>query len=84
LKTSPNEALGTGSAPELVAQALDLELNTKAPNGNTANLPVNDLTSMVVKKKKKQPEEEPASSKRKAEEQPASTDSKRARVTPEA
>ncbi|KAA1469094.1 hypothetical protein DENSPDRAFT_834628 [Dentipellis sp. KUC8613] len=64
LKTSPNE--GHSSAPALVAQALDKELNAGAPQVNAnGQLPVNDLTS-VVKKKKKAPEEGSAE-KRKAE-----------------
>ncbi|TFY50446.1 hypothetical protein EVG20_g11513 [Dentipellis fragilis] len=64
MKTSPNE--GHSSAPALVAQALDKELNAGAPQVNTnGQLPVYDLTS-VVKKKKKAPEEGSAE-KRKAE-----------------
>jgi len=52
LKTSPNESLAT-SAPALVAQALDRELNAGSSSSNTKPTVVNDLTSMVVKKKKK-------------------------------
>lgn len=53
MKTSPNESL-TASAPALVAQALDRELNAgPSSSSNTNTSVVNDLTSMVVKKKKK-------------------------------
>lgn len=53
------------NAPALVAQALDRELNAPSSSSTKADMPVNDLTSMVVKKKKKPVEESP--SKRKAE-----------------
>ena len=52
LKTTPNESAQT-SAPALVAQALDQELN--AGPSDPGQKVVNDLTSMVVKKKKKTP-----------------------------
>ena len=67
LKTSPNESLTT-SAPALVAQALDRELNAGPSTSNTKTTVVNDLTSMVVKKKKKVPEDSNAV-KRKADEE---------------
>ncbi|KAL0955274.1 hypothetical protein HGRIS_004164 [Hohenbuehelia grisea] len=70
LKTSPSEMEGT--APALAAQALDKALNAGSSSSVTAQTPVNDLTSMVVKKKKKAPAaEEGSSSKRKAEEEPS-------------
>ena len=70
LKLAPNDERDGGlSAPELAQRALDRELNT-APPGRQ-DLPVNDLTSMVVKKKKKAPPAAPeansAAEKRKAE-----------------
>jgi len=70
LKVAPNDERDGGlSAPELAKRALDRELNT-APTARQ-DLPVNDLTSMVVKKKKKAPAAAPeasgASEKRKAE-----------------
>ena len=69
LKLAPNDERDGGlSAPELAQRALDRELNT-APPGRQ-DLPVNDLTSMVVKKKKKAPpapEASGAAEKRKAE-----------------
>ena len=67
LKTSPNESLTT-SAPALVAQALDRELNAGPSSSNTKTAVVNDLTSMVVKKKKKVQEDSNAV-KRKADEE---------------
>ncbi|KAF8817471.1 hypothetical protein BYT27DRAFT_7074736 [Phlegmacium glaucopus] len=67
LKTSPNESLTT-SAPALVAQALDRELNAGSSSSNTKPTVVNDLTSMVVKKKKKVSDNSNAS-KRKADEE---------------
>lgn len=42
------------SAPDLVAQALDRDLNGAASTAS-ASKQVNDLTSMVVKKKRKAP-----------------------------
>ncbi|KAF8159579.1 hypothetical protein B0H34DRAFT_409503 [Crassisporium funariophilum] len=54
LKTSPNDALAT-SAPALVAQALDRELNAGSSSTDKKPTVVNDLTSMVTKKKKKVP-----------------------------
>ncbi|KAH9967532.1 hypothetical protein BC827DRAFT_1123466, partial [Russula dissimulans] len=54
LKSAPNDERESGlSAPELAQRALDRELNAAAPARQ--DLPVNDLTSMVVKKKKKAP-----------------------------
>jgi len=67
LKTSPNESLTT-SAPALVAQALDRELNAGSSSSNTTPTVVNDLTSMVVKKKKKVSDDSNAG-KRKADEE---------------
>jgi HAT1-interacting factor 1 len=52
LKTAPEEDAGT-SAPELVAKALDKELNVARPTTSiTTETKVNDLTSVVKKKKK--------------------------------
>ncbi|KZP21068.1 hypothetical protein FIBSPDRAFT_523834 [Athelia psychrophila] len=67
LKTSPEE-LGI-SAPTLAEKVLDQELNGGITSTAAAALPVNDLTSMVVKRKKKAPEttETTASGKRKAD-----------------
>lgn len=58
LKSSPSgeavAALLELSAPELVAKALDKELNAPTSSSKaTQSGPINDLTSMVVKKKKK-------------------------------
>ena len=54
LKTAPDDDAGA-SAPELVAKALDKELNAaRATTNITTETKVNDLTS-VVKKKKKPP-----------------------------
>jgi len=55
LKTSPNEPVA--SAPALVAQALDQELNAGVSLAPANQAAVNDLTSMVVKKKKKAAED---------------------------
>ena len=78
LKSAPNDERDGGlSAPELVQRALDRELNA-APTPRQ-DLPVNDLTSMVVKKKKKAPAPAPApetpsaAEKRKAEDEEAQT-----------
>lgn len=69
MKTSPNESLST-SAPALVAQALDRELNAgPSSSSNTKTTVVNDLTSMVVKKKKKVLEDSSNGGKRKADEE---------------
>ena len=68
LKTLPNESLTT-SAPALVAQALDQELNAGSSSSNRTTNVVNDLTSMVVKKKKKVPEASNSAGKRKADEE---------------
>jgi HAT1-interacting factor 1 len=72
LKSSPNESLST-SAPALVAQALDRELNagpsSSKSSSNTKTTVVNDLTSMVVKKKKKVREDSSNGGKRKADEE---------------
>jgi HAT1-interacting factor 1 len=78
LKTTPSEQ--QLSAPALAAQELERELNAGVLRPK--ELPVNDLTSMVVKKKKKPAAEE--SSKRKAEEdRAASPPEKRAKVEEE-
>ena len=74
---APNDERDGGlSAPELAQRALDRELNNGAPTVHQ-DLPVNDLTSMVVKKKKKAPVPEPEASstveKRKAEDEEAQT-----------
>jgi HAT1-interacting factor 1 len=76
LKSAPNDERDGGlSAPELAQRALDHELNA-APKARQ-DLPVNDLTSMVVKKKKKAPAAVPeasgAAEKRKAEDEEAQT-----------
>ncbi|KAI0251739.1 hypothetical protein BJV78DRAFT_1208387 [Lactifluus subvellereus] len=74
LKSAPNDERDGGlSAPELAQRALDRELNAAPVVGQ--NLPVNDLTSMVVKKKKKAPMPEASSTveKRKAEDEEAQT-----------
>ncbi|KAF5362162.1 hypothetical protein D9756_002240 [Leucocoprinus leucothites] len=89
LKTSPNDTLGQ-SAPALVAQALDKELNVGV---KPSELPqtVNDLTG-IIKKKKKAPAAAPnasnagpipeaSSAKRKADEEAeVSNTEKKARV----
>jgi HAT1-interacting factor 1 len=65
LKTTPSEpAL---SAPALVAQALDQELNARVSLPSTNQTVVNDLTSMVVKKKKRAPQDHDNGGKRKAD-----------------
>ena len=52
LKIAPEDGAGV-SAPELVAKALDKELNATGPSPNiTTDTKVNDLTSIVKKKKK--------------------------------
>ncbi|KAI9456897.1 hypothetical protein F5148DRAFT_354909 [Russula earlei] len=74
LKSAPNDERDGGlSAPELAQRALDRELNA-APAARH-ELPVNDLTSMVVKKKKKPPAPEAsgAAEKRKADDGEAQT-----------
>jgi HAT1-interacting factor 1 len=76
LKSAPNDERDGGlSAPELAERALDRELNTTSTGRQ--DLPVNDLTSMVVKKKKKAPAPSPdassAAEKRKAEDGEAQT-----------
>jgi len=74
LKSAPNDERDGGlSAPELAQRALDQELN--ATTTVQQGLPVNDLTSMVVKKKKKAPAPEASSAaeKRKAEDGEAQT-----------
>ena len=54
LKSAPNDERDGGlSAPELAQRALDRELNSASEARQ--DLPVNDLTSMVVKKKKRAP-----------------------------
>ncbi len=92
LKSSPSGEGAGLSAPEIVANALDEELNapassSKVPSGGL----VNDLTSMVVKKKKKPLEnvendgkaegETNGSGKRKAEDDDeAASEAKKAKV----
>lgn len=79
LKCAPNDERDGGlSAPELAQRALDRELNSVSESRQ--DLPVNDLTSMVVKKKKKAPvapapvpEASGAAEKRKAEDGEAQT-----------
>ena len=83
---APDEDTGA-SAPELVAKALDKELNAVQPTTNfTTETKVNDLTS-VVKKKKKPPVAIPepngaavasgsGSAKRKADDDPQEGDKK--------
>ncbi|KAI0035327.1 hypothetical protein K488DRAFT_43601, partial [Vararia minispora EC-137] len=83
LKTSPNEV--HMSAPEMAAKALDQELNDRPAGSSSAQLPVNDLTSMVVRKKKLAPAPEQESSapppeKRKAEDSTATPPEKKARL----
>lgn len=58
MKTAPNDSLAL-SAPAMVAEALDKELNTRSAATSTAAPPVNDLTS-AVKRKKKAPEKRKA------------------------
>ncbi|KAF8259306.1 hypothetical protein EI94DRAFT_1616434, partial [Lactarius quietus] len=71
LKSAPNDERDGGlSAPELAQRALDRELNGVPVSSQ--DLPVNDLTSMVVKKKKK-PAPVPVAEKRKAEGEEAET-----------
>ncbi|KAH9849928.1 hypothetical protein C2E23DRAFT_736250 [Lenzites betulinus] len=76
LKTSPNEP--AGSAPELVARALDAELNGASAPVPPAQTEVRDLTGLV-KKKKKNTDANGASSngavKRKAEDEAEETQS---------
>jgi HAT1-interacting factor 1 len=78
LKVAPNDEREGGlSAPELAQRALDHELNVGAAPARK-DLPVNDLTKMVVKKKKKAPapaapEASGAAEKRKAEDGEAQT-----------
>jgi HAT1-interacting factor 1 len=77
LKSAPNDERDGGlSAPELAQRALDRELNDTTSEARQ-DLPVNDLTSMVVKKKKKAPAAVPeasgAAEKRKAEDVEAQT-----------
>lgn len=70
MKTSPIEE-PTDSAPDLVAKALDKELNGAAGASSTP-VQVNDLTS-IVKKKKKAPDATAngnGSTKRKADDDP--------------
>jgi HAT1-interacting factor 1 len=75
LKTAPSEP--TASAPALVAEALDQELN--AGSSGSAPAAVNDLTSMVVKKKKKAPNTNGAG-KRKADGDAGSPSEKKAKL----
>ncbi|KAF8259300.1 hypothetical protein EI94DRAFT_1790573 [Lactarius quietus] len=72
LNSAPNDERDGGlSAPELAQRALDRELNG-APV-TSRDLPVNDLTSMVMKKKKK-PAPAPVAEKRKTEGEEAEPD----------
>jgi HAT1-interacting factor 1 len=75
LKVAPNDERDGGlSAPELAQRALDRELN--AVPVVRQDMPVNDLTSMVVKKKRKAPpvlETSGTVEKRKAEDGEAQT-----------
>lgn len=78
LKSAPNDERDGGlSAPELAQRALDRELNSAPEARQRQDLPVNDLTSMVVKKKKKAPVAVPeasgAAEKRKADDGEAQT-----------
>lgn len=79
LKLAPNDERDGGlSAPELAQRALDRELNSAPGEARQRpDLPVNDLTSMVVKKKKKAPVAVPeasgAAEKRKADDGEAQT-----------
>ena len=85
LKTSPNEP--SGSAVDMVAQALDKELN--AGTSGLTSSQVNDLTTMVKKKKKPAAEPAPAAEpvpngtggeKRKADDDAATPPEKKARL----
>ena len=76
MKVSPNESL-TVSAPALVAQALDKELNgaSGSGSGSSNSTVVNDLTK-VVRKKKNAPApttESGSSGKRKADDSEVET-----------
>lgn len=51
MKTAPENDAGA-SAPELVAKALDKELNAARATTDITETKVNDLTSIVKKKKK--------------------------------
>ncbi|KAJ7210466.1 hypothetical protein GGX14DRAFT_363408 [Mycena pura] len=91
LKIRPDEP--RKNASDLVAQALDVELNTNRPAnggaGSGAPQAVNDLTAMVVKKKKKPVAEASASGssaapasppKRKADDEGQSSEGKKVRL----
>ena len=67
------------SAPALAAQELERELNA-GPTRSNIPLPVNDLTSMVVKKKKKKHANEEPVGKRKADERYPSPPEKKAKL----
>ena len=70
LKSAPNDERDGGlSAPELAQRALDRELNSDPEARQRQDLPMNDLTSIVVKKKAPVavPEASGAAEKRKAE-----------------
>lgn len=75
LKSSPDTA--EGSAPELVAQELDRDLNGPAAAKSQPNQ-INDLTSMVVKKKKPAPDG--TAEKRKAEDDVEGSPEKKVKV----
>ena len=89
LKSAPNDERDGGlSAPELAQRALDRELNSAPEARQRQDLPVNDLTSMVVKKRKKAPAAVPeasgAAEKRKAEDgQVQTSQDKKARLEEE-
>ncbi|KAF8586365.1 hypothetical protein K439DRAFT_1387288 [Ramaria rubella] len=77
LKSSPD--IAEASAPDLVAQELDRDLNGTVASSAAPTQQINDLTSMVVKKKKKIPES--TGGKRKADdEETAGSPEKRMRV----
>jgi HAT1-interacting factor 1 len=65
----------------LAAEALDKELNPGSTS-LTAQMPVNDLTSMVVKKKKKPVDE--TGTKRKADDEPDSPTEKKMKLDADA
>ena len=84
LKSAPNDERDGGlSAPELAQRVLDRELNSNPEARQRQDLPVNDLTSMVVRKKAPVavPETSGAVEKRKAEDEEAQTSqNKKARL----
>jgi HAT1-interacting factor 1 len=78
LKTSPSESL-EATAPTLVAQALDKELNAGQSSSLPSQIVVNDLTSIVVKKKKI-PEDSSVTKRKADEDAEASNTEKKARL----